>query len=91
VFECRTLGHAELARNLSLAKDQGFRATLFAMNTKKQNARLIAWSLIWALGLLACGIWFKGDPAKDQIVAAVTVFGTLVLLALLPRRSNCAR
>ncbi|HYV72922.1 MAG TPA: hypothetical protein VFB24_01570 [Candidatus Binatia bacterium] len=61
------------------------------MNTKKHNVRIILWSLIWALGLIACGLWYKGDPAENQIEAAVTVFGTLVLLALLPRRSGCAR
>jgi len=63
---------------------------LSAVNTKSHNVRLIVWSLIWALALIVCGVWFKGDPAKNQIEAAVTVFGTLILLALLPRR-GCAR
>jgi hypothetical protein len=77
--------------NLSLTGRAAFRATPPAMNTKKHNVRPIVWSLIWALGLIACGTWFKGDPGKNQIEAAVTVFGTLVLLVLLPRRNNCTR
>lgn len=61
------------------------------MNNRKHNLRIILWSVIWAIGLIACGVWFKGNPAKNQVLAAVTVSGVFVLLALLPRRANCVR
>ncbi|HVP54300.1 MAG TPA: hypothetical protein VMU45_04825 [Candidatus Eisenbacteria bacterium] len=53
-------------------------------DAEKHTTRIIVWSLIWALGLIAMGILYKGNPAKDQIEATLTVVGTLVLLALLP-------
>jgi len=60
--------------------------------SKKSNTRIIVWSVIWALALIVAGIVYKGNPAKDQVVAVLTVVGTFVLLALLPRRSDsCLR
>ena len=60
--------------------------------SKKSDTRIIVWSVIWALGLIVAGVVYKGNPAKDQVVAVLTVVGTFVLLALLPRRSsNCIR
>jgi uncharacterized membrane protein HdeD (DUF308 family) len=59
--------------------------------SKKSNARIIVWSVIWALALIVAGVVYKGNPAKDQVVTVLTVVGTFVLLALLPSRSNCAR
>ena len=70
------------------------RANIFAMKTESNthNTRIIIWSLIWALGMIAAAYFYKGNPAKDQVEAAITVVGTLVLLALLPRRSRgCVR
>jgi hypothetical protein len=58
----------------------------------KSNRRIIVWSVIWALALIVAGVVYKGNPAKDQVISVVTVVGTFVLLALLPRQSNkCIR
>ena len=60
--------------------------------SKKSNTRIIVWSVIWALALIVAGAVYKGNPAKDQVIAVLTVVGTFILWALLPRRSdNCAR
>ena len=60
--------------------------------SNKSNRRIIVWSVIWALALIVAGVVYKGNPAKDQVISVVTVVGTFVLLALLPRRSdNCIR
>jgi uncharacterized membrane protein HdeD (DUF308 family) len=58
--------------------------------SKKNNTRIIVWSVIWALALIVAGVVYNGNPAKGRVVAVLTVVGTCVLLALLPRRSdNC--
>ena len=63
-----------------------------ANESKKYNTRIIVWSVIWALALIVAGVVYKGNPAKDQIEAVLTVVGTFVLLALLPSRSkSCIR
>ena len=60
--------------------------------SKKHNTRIIVWSVVGALSLIVAGAVYKGNPAKDQVIAVLTVVGTLILLALSPRRSdNCAR
>lgn len=59
--------------------------------SRKHNTRMIVWSAFWALSLIVAGVIYKGNPAKDQVVAGLTVVGTLVLLALLPRRPSCIR
>ena len=59
---------------------------------KKHKARIIIWSVVWALALVVAGAIYKGNPIKDQVVAVLTVVGTFVLLGFLPRRSsNCNR
>lgn len=59
--------------------------------SKKYNTRIVAWSVIWAFSLVGAGAVYKGSAAKHQVLAVVTVVGTLVLLELLPRRSDCVR
>jgi hypothetical protein len=59
--------------------------------SRKHNTRIIVWSVIWALSLIVAGVVYKGSPAKDQVVAVLTVVGTFVLLALRPRRPDCIR
>ena len=62
------------------------------IESKKHNTRIIVWSVIWALALIVAGVVYNGNPAKDQVIAVLAVVGTLVLLALLPRRSDsCIR
>ena len=58
---------------------------------KRHNLRIVIWSLIWALALIAAGFYHKGNPAKDQIEAAITVVGVIVLMALVPRSTRCVR
>ena len=59
---------------------------------KKSNTRILVWSVIWAVALIVAGAIYKGNPAKGQILSALTVVGTFVFLALLPGRSkNCIR
>ena len=62
-------------------------------NDTRHNVRLIGWSLIWAVGMILAAIYYKGNPARDQVEAAITVAGTFVLLALLPRETtgSCLR
>jgi hypothetical protein len=57
----------------------------------KHNTRILVWSVFWALALIVAGVAYKGNAAKDQVLAVLTVVGTFVLLALLPHRSDCAR
>ena len=59
---------------------------------EKSNTRIFVWSVIWAVALIVAGVVYKGNAAKDQVLAVLTVVGTFILLALLPRRSsNCIR
>ena len=65
---------------------------LAGFNRLLTYVRIIVWSMIWALALIVAGVIYKGNPAKDQVLAVLTVVGTFVLLALLPRRSDtCIR
>lgn len=62
-----------------------------ANESKKYNTRIVAWSVIWALSLVVAGAVYKVVLPKHQVLAVLTVVGTLVPLALLPRRSDCVR
>ena len=60
--------------------------------SKKNNARIMVWSVIRALAVIVAGVVYNGSPAKDQAVAVLIVRGTFVFLALLPRPSDpCIR
>ena len=43
------------------------------ISNKKQTAKLILWSIIWALAIIASAILFKGSPAKDWIQSALFI------------------
>jgi hypothetical protein len=48
---------------------------------------LIAWSLLWALALIAMPFLFKGNTAASWIEAAINVVGIFVYLLLNSRRN----
>lgn len=52
---------------------------------------LIVWSLVWAIAFIATAYFFKGNPVKDWIEAALTI-GALAFLMRRPWRDTlCAR
>jgi hypothetical protein len=59
-------------------------------NSKKLGTSPIVWSLVWAFAFIATAFFFKGNPAKDWIEAALVV-GALAFVVLKPQRLVCLR
>jgi hypothetical protein len=55
----------------------------------KSGTSAIAWSLVWALAIIAAAILFKGKPAAYWVISALTS-GALGFVILKPQR-NCSR
>jgi hypothetical protein len=52
------------------------------MKFTKPAASLIAWSLLWALSLIAMAFLLKVNPAASFIEAAINTIGIFVFLVL---------
>jgi hypothetical protein len=57
------------------------------MHLAKPAGSLIAWSLLWALALIAMPFLFKGNTTASWIEAAIKVVVIFVFLLLNSRRS----
>ena len=57
-------------------------------NSKKFGTSAIAWSLVWALAIIAAAFIFKGHPAEYWIEAGLTA-GALAFV-ILKRRNTSA-
>jgi hypothetical protein len=58
---------------------------------KKQTVKVLLWSLVWALALIASAIVFKGNPLKEWIQSALFIVATTFWLWQVSRtsRRNC--
>jgi hypothetical protein len=57
-------------------------------NYKKLVTSPIAWSLVWAVAIIAAALVFKGNPANYWVESALVV-GTLTTVVLKSRRPVC--
>jgi len=54
-------------------------------DSKKLRTSTILWSLVWALAIIANGLFIQGNPAKDWIEAGLIV-GALTFVVLKRQR-----
>jgi hypothetical protein len=57
-------------------------------NYKKLASSPIAWSLVWAVAMIAAAFAFKGNPANYWVEAALVV-GALTTVVLKSQRPVC--
>jgi hypothetical protein len=58
-------------------------------SSKKYATSAIAWSLVWALAIIATAFFFKGQPAEYWIEAGLIV-GALTFVVLKRRNTSAS-